>query len=391
MSYILAALFALTPTYLIRFQVSGLPLNFLEIAVALFLLIWIFWILRNDRTKDFVQFVKDQPRIILSAAGLFVLAGLISTVIASDKVHAFGMFVVLFIQPILCYLPAKYILREEKSKNIFLKTIAGIIFIASLYGIFQYFTLTGLPSDWWGNNVEPKRAISFFGHPNTFALWLTPLLALLLPFTFFENNKKLRTFYGSALVVGLVALILSGTRGAWIGFIAATGLFVLLSKNRKVVYSAIILGILTIFVVASTPNLRYRVILPFKGEKSTVSRFSLWHTANKMIKDSPLLGKGLYGYQNNFEKYNTDPGLAPINHPHNIFLTFWVETGLLGLVSFLIINIYVGWHAFRNRQNPLKFGLLLFLIAIFVHGLADSPYIINSLALTYWLVLALAE
>jgi len=35
-------------------------------------------------------------------------------------------------------------------------------------------------------------------------------------------------------------------------------------------------------------------------------------------------------------------------------------------------------------------GLLLFLVAIFVHGLIDIPYLKNDLALVFWMVLALS-
>ena len=389
MGYILAALFALTPTYRIRFELAGIPLNLLEILVIVFIGSFIFWIARTKQLKSFMKFITDQPKIFILGAGLFIVAGLLSTLISPDLRHAAGMYLTLILMPIMCFFPAKYILKSDRNKEIFLTTITLVILIASAYAVVQYFTLIGLPESWWGNSAEPKRAISFLSHPNKFALWLTPLLALLLPYLLKQDSGRKKALLYLTQIFGITALILSGTRGGWLGLLAAIAVFTLLSKNKKVLTAAILFAIVGAITIAATPNLRYRVILPFKGEKSTVSRFSLWHTANKMIEDSPILGKGLYGYQGNFEKYNTDPGLSPINHPHNIFLTLWVETGLLGLISFLIIGIYSAWIAFKNRTSPIKMGLLLFLIAFFVHGLADSPYIINDLALVYWLVTAL--
>jgi putative inorganic carbon (hco3(-)) transporter len=391
MAFVLAALLVLSPTYLIRFEVGGLPLNMLEIAIAVFLLILVTWIIYSKQITEFLKFIKDQPPSILAAAGLFILAGLISTIISPDLRHASGMFLTLFILPVICYLPAKFILRSEESRIIFIYTITVMIIVASVYGILQYFTLLGLPETWWGNSIEPKRVLSFFAHPNAFALWLTPLLAFLIPITVTEKKRQTRILYSSAVILGFMALILSGARGGWLGFMAAVGVYILFSRNKKATHTLISCAVLAAVIIAAVPNLRYRVILPFKGEKSAVSRFSLWHTANKMIFDSPILGQGLYSYQTNFEKYNTDPGLAPINHPHNIFLTLWLETGLLGLLSFVYIFLYSGYTSFKRRMLAPNFGILLFLIALLFHGLTDSPYIINHLALTYWLILGLAE
>ena len=124
------------------------------------------------------------------------------------------------------------------------------------------------------------------------------------------------------------------------------------------------------------------------GEKSTVSRFSLWDTANKMIKDSPILGKGLYGFKTNYDKYNSDPNLPSINYPHNIFLNFWVETGLLGLISFLGLTIYFITRAIKQK-GLLAISTILFLTAIYFHGFADAPYFKNDLALIFWIILSL--
>jgi O-antigen ligase len=129
------------------------------------------------------------------------------------------------------------------------------------------------------------------------------------------------------------------------------------------------------------------VLLPFKGEKSTVSRFSLWETADKMILSSPILGKGLNGFATDFNSYNTDPGLAPLDYPHNIFLNFWVETGLLGLISFLGLSISIIWLGWQKFLKGSLYGLaiILFMIALYVHGMADAPYFKNDLALVFWI------
>jgi hypothetical protein len=92
---------------------------------------------------------------------------------------------------------------------------------AGLYAVIQYTTLLGVPQAWWGNSQEPKRAVAFFLHPNFYALFITPLLAFLLPTLGYklqvigESIKKslhspLSTLYPLvAWVLGAVGLLLS--------------------------------------------------------------------------------------------------------------------------------------------------------------------------------------
>ncbi len=385
MYYALAALFTAAPLYVLRFSIGGLPLNALEILIPIFLLIFLSWLAKKSHIQDFLVFLKNQSKINYIFIGLLAIAAIISFAISPDKHRAFGLLGAFFIEPMLVYFPAQYLFADEKNKTRFIKWLFILIGIISAYAVLQYFTLIGLPQQWWGNAAEPKRALSIFEYPNAYALYLAPLLAFLLPFVFQKNINK---WHKIAYAIGLAGLLLSLSRGGWLGFAAAAAFFAFFRSNKTTKKYLLALFIAGALIIAAVPNLRYRVILPFVGEKSTVSRYSLWHTADKMIKDSPLLGKGLYGFQTDFNAYNTDPNLQAINFPHNIFLNFWVETGLLGLISFLAICIIAFIKAWKSKTLAAT-GITLFLIALFVHGQVDAPYLKNDLALVFWIILAM--
>ncbi len=385
MFYLLCLLLVLAPSYVIRFQIVNVPLNFLEILVAIFLVSFTIWIHKNKLTKEFKEYIKAQPKLLKSFFVLFFLSGLISTIISPNLQKATGQFLVLFLMPMLVYFPAGFILANPITKIRFVKIIFLTIGLISIYGIIQYFTLIGLPSQWWGNANEPKRILSFFEYPNAFALYLAPLLAFLLPFV---RQSSLSKLYKISYFLGLAALLLTLSRGGWLGFVAALIVYIIFFAEKKERLTALTGFIIASIIILATPNLRYRVILPFMGEKSTVSRFSLWQTAEKMISDSPILGKGLTGFKSNYDKYNTDPNLASLNYPHNIFLNFWVETGLLGLLSFLGLSYFFITKAIKQK-GLISVAIILFLTAIYFHGLADAPYFKNDLALIFWILLSL--
>ncbi|GAC1571676.1 MAG: hypothetical protein NVS3B9_0400 [Candidatus Doudnabacteria bacterium] len=181
--------------------------------------------------------------------------------------------------------------------------------------------------------------------------------------------------------------MLSLSRGGWLGFLLAAGVYVLFFASSRIQKTSVIAAIILFSIVYSVPNLRYRVILAYNGDRSTESRYSLWQTAEKMIKDSPILGKGLQGFKLNFDKYNTDPAQPSINLAHNIFLNFWVETGLAGLILFILISFFALFRAWR-LQGLVSIGITLFLVSIYAHGLVDNPYLKNDLALVFWMILA---
>jgi len=80
------------------------------------------------------------------------------------------------------------------------------------------------------------------------------------------------------------------------------------------------------------------------------------------------------------------------NYPHNFFLNFYLETGLLGFVSMvgLLALFYkkirdLARTKFLYLATPLAAGMLM----IILHGLVDVPYFKNDLSVLFWLVYAL--
>ncbi len=396
MSYLFALTLLLAPLYVWRFNILGLPLNFLMVWLGVVIVVAIVWISYKNRLKDFLEFSYTRDRILFWLATLFFIAGFLSLFIGGFSMPKAGQFIVLFAQPIAVFFLLRYISANSSKVHAGMQT-AMYVFAAAcgILAIVQYTTLLSLPPDWLGNAAEPKRAIGFFVHPNGLALFLTPILAFLIPDLFRKlelsqswlNKQILLT--SMAWILGVIGLFLSLSRGGWIGFAAAAVVYGIFMASKKFLYATLVGIVVCAIVVFSIPNLRYRIILPFYGEKSAVARFSLWETGVKMISDSPVLGKGLLGFGGNWDRYNTDPNLDHYNSPHNIILNFWTDTGLLGLASFLGLAGYGLYKSFRSRRDVWKAGLVLFLIAIILHGLIDTPYFKNDLALVFWIVYAL--
>ena len=389
MTYLILLTFILAPAYVIRFNFFHLPTDILMLWVFVVWIIFAVWLFAKKSVGDFFRFNFSIDKKILIPTCLFALAGLISLFVGGFDRAKLGQFIVWFLQPISLFFIASYIFKKNpKSKDFLLLTLYFLLGLAGIYAILQYFTLLGLPSAWWGNSVEPKRALSFFVHPNFYALWSAPLLALLIPDV--AESLKIEILNQKALLwlIGAAGLLLSLSRSGWLGLSVAVLVYLIFAANnkiRKIIFGGIIIAAL---IVIAVPNLRWRVILPFRGEKSADSRIELWTDGITAVKQSPILGLGLTGFAKEYSTINIDPTLDTHNFPHNIFLNFWVETGLLGLISFLFIAYFGLYQGFKNRQDAIKLGVALFLIAMLSQGLVDNPYFKNDLALVFWIILS---
>ncbi len=420
MPYLLALTLLLTPTYVIKFNVFGFPPDVLMVWVVLVWVIFLGWILAKHQLREFWQSLMGLDKKILVLVGLFFLSGIISLFVHGFDRAKLGQFIVLFLQPVSIFFIGRFIIKQyPRATNYLLLTTYFLLAVTGLYAILQYFTLIGLPTAWWGNSNEPKRALSFFIHPNFYALWCAPLLAFLIPDIFSSFSLPLmgRVREGwknwikmFAWIIGATGLLLSLSRAGWAGLGAAVLVYLIFAadkKIRKIIFAGVIIMVI---VIVCIPNLRWRFVLPFYGEKSAVSRFSLWDTGIKGVKESPIFGLGLTGFSRQWTTLNTDPGLTDThNFPHNIFLDLWVETGLIGLISLIgLIGLYLyrglrgasppakeGWIAKRDGvvgdfNRTIALSIALFLIAVLVQGQVDNPYFKNDLAMVFWIILSLA-
>jgi putative inorganic carbon (HCO3(-)) transporter len=393
MSYLLIITFLLTPTYSLRFNIGSLPTNLL---MALVVFVWVgflAFLFLNNKWKEFLEFILGIDKKVLIITLLFFCTGFVSLFVGGISQNKIGQFVVLFFQPISLFFIAIFVFQKNPgSKNLLLTAVYLLLAAIGIYSIFQYFTLIGLPAQYWGNNVEPKRALGFFAHPNFYALFSAPLLALLIPDllgSIKDKGLRIKDTRLWAWFLGAAGLFLSLSRAGWIALAAAAAVYILVAGDKKIRKIALGIAMAMFLVIVSVPNLRYRLLLPFYGEKSAVSRFSLWETGLKGVKESPVIGLGLTGFSNNWVRLNTDPNIDNHNFPHNIFLNLWVETGLLGLVSFVGLCALLIYRGLKNKHDAIKLGVALFLIALLLQGQIDNPYLKNDLALVFWLVLAL--
>jgi hypothetical protein len=125
-----------------------------------------------------------------------------------------------------------------------------------------------------------------------------------------------------------------------------------------------------------------------KSSHSTSSsnsvRFSDLRTNTKNFVTHPLgQGVGIAG-----------PASTHNNHPakiaENFFIQIGQETGVLGLIVFLAINIIVGYRLYLARSDPLALLLFASLIGISLVNMVSHAWADDTLSLLWWALAGVA-
>jgi len=295
--------------------------------------------------------------------------------------------------------------------------VAVSIACSGLIGVLQY--SLGFATDWkiLGavaedgvqriSDGEVSRVGGLLTMANAFAWFLVTFLPviiapLLLRCRSFRGWERLLLFGATGL--GTVALILTFARGSWISFVLAMVLLAGLSyratlQSDRARYLWRVTGVtaLMIFLVLPfAPMIYTRLTEDDRGAAET--RIPLMQIAFNMIKDNPLLGVGLSGYESEHRRYDDtkEKVLDDFDWPvHNIFLHFTAEAGIPSLIFFLLMTGIVIRQAWPVLQSPdqlgraLAAGLLAGLFAFMFTGLKELGSLGSALYRIYFFYLGL--
>ena len=209
------------------------------------------------------------------------------------------------------------------------------------------------------------------------------------------GSRRLAWASFAAITLGIIRTL---SVGAWLG-LASAALVLLALKSRRLVAGAMI-AMALIAVSAFIVLPAERTLDRFNPATGTgLFRLEIWTSSLHMVADHPLLGVGLDNY---LYLYRTEYILPQaweepnISHPHNWLLQFWLELGLLGVVTAAASVVWIGYRAHRLFRTPIAPGdrtlaaaALGILVAFLVHGSVDNSYFLVDLATIWWVLMGL--
>jgi O-antigen ligase len=220
---------------------------------------------------------------------------------------------------------------------------------------------------------------------NTMGGILAMMLPILIASAVGARRWILKVAFGGAALAGCLALVLSQSRGGIIGlFLAILVMGVARTRWFLIVILLVALGgLLLIGTMGIDPISEFVFSSALDNAVNSLEgRLELWSRALYMSQDFTFTGVGLGMFgrtvQVLYPLFSVRPDLV-MPHPHNVFLSQAVDSGLPGLVSLLALLLLLFYMALRSTHLsrrgqwwPLAIGLLGALVAYVAHGQFDS-------------------
>lgn len=245
------------------------------------------------------------------------------------------------------------------------------------------------------NGVWPRSSISF-GNPTYLAAYLLIHLGLFVYMYVSDTKKailsKRHYWYVLGIVLYIVGIAFTGTRGTMLGLLGGTGTVALLllvldkehKKTKKVaatLLAALVVMVGLFFALRNTPVVQNVPTLKRFADIrletiETQPRIMLWRMAYEGFKERPLFGWGQESFNYIFAKH-FDPRMYAqeqwFDRSHNMFVEWLVSTGVLGFsgyMAMLFLVMYALWKIPNTQLSVLQKSVITgTFVAYWIHNL----------------------
>ncbi len=354
------------------------------------------WIMCRDE-DNFKVTPVDFPLFLFIAA--MVICLVLNSSDFSVGVEGFRAIV----QYMLWYFVVIQLVNGERSAKAVTLCFVLIVGLLALYGVYQYAIGVEMPAGWVDQNEAGvrTRVFSIFTSPNIFGSLLTLAIPMTVSLVLMTKKTLSRIFFCLVALVMLASLVFTFSRGAWIGFMLAAGIYILL-KDKRFIIPAVILAVL---VVAAVPSVGDRIGYMLSPEYIESSlrggRLVRWLTGLEILKNNLLLGVGLGHFggavaMNNGMKYLVGYTWTDTFYMDNNMLKMAVESGLLGFGAFMILMYSVVINSFRTiklsstkASRELSTGILAGLCGVIAHNFFENVFETPMMTSLFWLFVAI--
>ena len=313
---------------------------------------------------DFEKNLKQTKPIVTDMLIGFYLIALVYGLLISKSPDKLQIFLVYFVFVGLYYVVRYFVSTPRRlMMSISYFTLSGIVVCA--YGYLQYITGSYEMTTWTDTNLFTDisgRIYSTFQNPNVFGEYLLFLIPLALAMCIIAKEKLHKIVYGVCTVAALGCLILTYSRGCWLGLIAGMGLFILL-LYRKALVPIVLASPFALLVLPQSILNRFMSIGNLK-DNSTAYRVYIWRGSVDMLKKLWPTGVGLgnYSYEMSYAPYAYNAIMAP--HSHSLYFHQLCETGIFGFIVFISLAFFTLKQLFMVYKHPKSQELGVLAVAL---------------------------
>jgi len=309
----------------------------------------------------------------------------------------------------------------KKVANLYFKFIFFTFSAFSLIAIYMYLSKNFFTFFKHQGTGDTFTALNFAHNASGSAYAVVSIF--LIVFLLKEQKNKLKILYAIMVVLCLVGLFLTKSRGSYVGF--AVGALVVIWFNfrsiKKFIISILVMIVISIPIIFVSDAFK-RITQIFDFKEGNISwRFVLWERALYMFRQSPIFGIGFGRFNDigfpsarlndfSFERLHFFGGYPKIvsffmnpnydfsnAHAHNSYLQYLAETGIVGLGLLVFFWIFV-FKKMLRAYNTVEdnFSKKIFLcsmgsiIALFTLAISENYFSAATVMMCISMVVSLS-
>ena len=304
-----------------------------------------------------------------------------------------------FFRFILLFIVINYLFSSNQNTNLIYKIWLSILSVVVLDSFLEFFT---------GGNIlgytdsSGKRIVSFFKDEPIVAGYLNGFIFIVFGYLFsnFDKKKIDKKFFTYFIVIlFFLCILITGERSNTLKFLFGTLIFVSLNhfiRVKLLFFVSVILLLLLSYFSSDRLQLRYGgqlINLVNNQEKREVFfeknlYVKLYRSGFEVFKKYPVYGVGNKNYRLEVCGDGLNKKYVCNTHPHQIYLEFLSEHGLLGSLSLLSIIFFLIFRNFKimiRSKNMIQIGAFCFLLTSFLPILPSGSFFTDFNATLFWL------
>lgn len=289
------------------------------------------------------------------------------------------------------------------------------LYIIPLLIVITY-TIIGHQQHGWTQKAAHVVMWPFYNDHTAYAAAIAMFLPITIGFVTDQDVKpNIRMISGVVSLIFLIAMVLSYTRAAWISLAVALAVYFIFYFRIR--FSVVFIAASTLLILffsfqtqimiklernraqsATDFNKHLQSISNISTDASNLERINRWHSAMRMFEEKPMFGWGPGTYQFKYAPFQQSKEKTIIStnagdggNAHSEYIGPLAESGVLGLVTFVLVLIAVIYTAAmlytKSMDREIKLFtlcVLLGLVTYLVHGALNNFLDTDKASVPFW-------
>lgn len=236
--------------------------------------------------------------------------------------------------------------------------------IVAIYGVMQYLFGWTTTNAWIDEEMfeeETMRVYSTLANPNVLGEYLLLVLPVSVVFFIKDKAKSLSKWvYLAIAAVMFLCLILTQSRGCWLGIMLTIAIFVTFYDGR--LWALVPLALCAAVFILPQTIIERLMSIGDMGDSSTSYRVYIWMGVMGMLRHywAGGIGMGEAAFREVYPLFSYNAIVAP--HAHNTYLQLLVEGGIYTLMTFIALIVVFfksGYKSYKQYNKKSKSSLMI--------------------------------